>query len=33
VTRLISGDIGCVPQDDVIHLALPLARVLITGLP
>ena len=26
--RLISGDIGYVPQDDVIHLALPLARTL-----
>jgi ABC-type multidrug transport system ATPase subunit len=25
---LISGDIGYVPQDDVIHLALPLARTL-----
>jgi ABC-type multidrug transport system ATPase subunit len=25
---LISGNIGCVPQDDVIHLALPLARTL-----
>jgi ABC-type multidrug transport system ATPase subunit/ABC-type multidrug transport system permease subunit len=26
--RLISGNIGYVPQDDVIHLALPLARTL-----